>query len=129
MLGWPKIYKLAHAFPWEYSYRRLQLAQLLGQLGVFLTWVSSTSTSTSASGGAVASQGCARASAAVGLRRGLGGPSVSRHSFVEGHASDMVLNLVGRKMWDRMFGIGAIIGYLATMVVVTPMIVTITSTA
>jgi hypothetical protein len=29
---------LAHAFPWEYSYKRLTLAQLLGQLGGFLTW-------------------------------------------------------------------------------------------
>jgi hypothetical protein len=36
-LGWPKICKLAHAFRWEYSYKKLKLAQLLGQLGVFLT--------------------------------------------------------------------------------------------
>ena len=36
MLGWPKRCKLAHAFLWEYSYKRLKLAQLLGQLGVFL---------------------------------------------------------------------------------------------
>ena len=35
--GWPKRCKLAHAFLWEYSYKRLKLAQLLGQLGVFLT--------------------------------------------------------------------------------------------
>jgi hypothetical protein len=28
---------LARAFRWEYSYQRLKLAQLLGQLGVFLT--------------------------------------------------------------------------------------------
>jgi hypothetical protein len=28
---------LAHAFRWEYSYKRLELAQLLGQLGIFLT--------------------------------------------------------------------------------------------
>jgi hypothetical protein len=28
---------LAYAFLWEHSYKRLQLAQLLGQLGVFLT--------------------------------------------------------------------------------------------
>jgi hypothetical protein len=28
---------LAHAFLWEYSYKTLKLAQLLGQLGVFLT--------------------------------------------------------------------------------------------
>jgi hypothetical protein len=34
--------KLAHAFRWEYSYRRLKLAQLLGQLGVFLTCCSPT---------------------------------------------------------------------------------------
>ena len=35
--GWPKRCRLAHAFLWEYSYKRLQLAQLLGQLGDFLT--------------------------------------------------------------------------------------------
>jgi hypothetical protein len=29
---------LAHAVLWEYSYERLELAQLLGQLAVFLTW-------------------------------------------------------------------------------------------
>ena len=29
--------ELAHAFLWEHSYKRLKLAQLLGQLGVFLT--------------------------------------------------------------------------------------------
>ena len=37
MLGWPRRWKLAHAFPWEHSYKGLELAQLLGQLGVFLT--------------------------------------------------------------------------------------------
>jgi hypothetical protein len=37
VLGWPKRRKLAHAFLWEYSYKRLQLAQLLGQLGIFRT--------------------------------------------------------------------------------------------
>jgi hypothetical protein len=36
--GWPKRCKLAHAFLWKYSYKGLKLAQLLGQLGVFLTW-------------------------------------------------------------------------------------------
>jgi hypothetical protein len=35
--GWPKRCKLAHAFLWAYSYKRLELAKLLGQLGVFLT--------------------------------------------------------------------------------------------
>jgi hypothetical protein len=40
VLGWHKRCKLAHAFLWEHSYRRLQLAQLLGQLGVFLTFTS-----------------------------------------------------------------------------------------
>ena len=35
--GWPKRYKLAHAFPWEYSYKRLTLAQLLGRLGALRT--------------------------------------------------------------------------------------------
>ena len=37
VLGWSKRHKLAHAFRWEYSYIRLKLAQLLGQLGIFLT--------------------------------------------------------------------------------------------
>ena len=31
-LGWPKRCQLAHAFRWECGYKRLQLAQLLGQL-------------------------------------------------------------------------------------------------
>jgi hypothetical protein len=38
VLGWPKRCKLAHAFLWGYSDKRLKLAQLLGELGVFLTW-------------------------------------------------------------------------------------------
>ena len=37
VLGWPKRCELAHAFRWEHSYKRLKLAQLLGQLGAFLT--------------------------------------------------------------------------------------------
>ena len=37
VLGWPKRCKLAHAFLQEYSHKRLKLAQVLGQLGVFLT--------------------------------------------------------------------------------------------
>jgi hypothetical protein len=37
VLGWPKRCRLAHVFLWEYSYKRLELAQVLGQLGVFLT--------------------------------------------------------------------------------------------
>jgi hypothetical protein len=32
VLCWPKICKMAHAFLWEYSYKRLKLAQLLGRL-------------------------------------------------------------------------------------------------
>jgi hypothetical protein len=35
--GWPKICKLAHAFRWEYSYKRLKVAQLLDHFGIFLT--------------------------------------------------------------------------------------------
>ena len=42
MLGWPNRRKLAHAFLWEYSYKRLQLARLPGQLGGFLTLMKST---------------------------------------------------------------------------------------
>ena len=37
VLGWPNICKLVHALPWEYSYKGLKFAQLLGQLGVFRT--------------------------------------------------------------------------------------------
>jgi hypothetical protein len=37
VLGCPKRCKLAHAFLREYSCKRLKLAQLLGQLGVFFT--------------------------------------------------------------------------------------------
>jgi hypothetical protein len=37
VLGWARRCKLAHAFLWEYSDKRLKLAQLLGQLSVFLT--------------------------------------------------------------------------------------------
>ena len=37
MLGWPRRYKLNHAFLCRYSYKRLKFAQLLGKLGVFLT--------------------------------------------------------------------------------------------
>ena len=39
VLGRPGRRKLAHAFLWECSYKRLKLAQLLGQLGVVLTWM------------------------------------------------------------------------------------------
>jgi hypothetical protein len=39
VLGWPERCKLAHALLWEYSYKRLKLAQLLCQLRVFLTSV------------------------------------------------------------------------------------------
>ena len=39
VLGWPKRRKLAHAILWEYGYKRLKLARLLGQLGAFLTCV------------------------------------------------------------------------------------------
>ena len=38
VLGGPKRSKLAHAFLWEYSRKRLELAQLLRQLGACLTW-------------------------------------------------------------------------------------------
>ena len=35
--GWPKWCKLAQTCLWEYSYKRLRLAQLLGQLGRFFS--------------------------------------------------------------------------------------------
>ena len=37
VLGWPRRCKLARPFMWEYSYKRLKLAQPLDQRGVFLT--------------------------------------------------------------------------------------------
>ena len=37
VLGWPRRCGLAHAFLWEHSCKKLKLAQLLGQRGVFLT--------------------------------------------------------------------------------------------
>ena len=37
VLGWPKRCKLARVFLWDYSYKGLELAQLLGRLGVSLT--------------------------------------------------------------------------------------------
>jgi hypothetical protein len=37
VLGGPRRRKLAHAFLWEYIYKRLKLAQLLGRHGVSLT--------------------------------------------------------------------------------------------
>jgi hypothetical protein len=37
VLGWCRRCKLARALKLEYAYKRLKLAQLLGQLGVFLT--------------------------------------------------------------------------------------------
>jgi hypothetical protein len=36
-LGWPKKCKSPCTREWEHSYDRLKLAQLLGQLGIFLT--------------------------------------------------------------------------------------------
>ena len=47
LLGWPKICKLARASLWEHSDKRLKLAQLLGQLGGFLTLGSSLSRASS----------------------------------------------------------------------------------
>jgi hypothetical protein len=47
--GWPERCQLAHAFLWQYSDKRLKLAQLLGQLGVFLTWLAPPSRSCSPS--------------------------------------------------------------------------------
>ena len=49
MLGWPKRWSLAHALPWESSAKRLKLAQLLGQLGVFITLSSVVAAATSRS--------------------------------------------------------------------------------
>ena len=39
VLGWSQRCKLAYVFLWEYSYKRLKLAPLLGQLVAFLTRV------------------------------------------------------------------------------------------
>jgi hypothetical protein len=37
VLGWPRRCGLAHAFLWEHSCKKLELAQLLGRHGVLLT--------------------------------------------------------------------------------------------
>ena len=68
MLGWPKICKLTDAFLWEYSYKRLTLAQLLGQLGFFLTWM------TWAPGPSAASATAAGGSWSRYVRKGAGSP-------------------------------------------------------
>jgi hypothetical protein len=41
-LAQPKRCKLTRAFPWEYSDKRLELAQLLDRHGVFLTFAAFT---------------------------------------------------------------------------------------
>jgi hypothetical protein len=35
LIGWPKLCKLAHAFRWEYSCKRLRLARLLANFASF----------------------------------------------------------------------------------------------
>jgi hypothetical protein len=65
--------KLAYAFLREYSYKGLKLAQLLGQLGVFLTWAGPgrrTAQSLRAGGGGGGGGGGAPQPAALsGVRR------------------------------------------------------------
>ena len=48
--GRPKRRKLAHAFLWEHSYKRLKLAQLLGQLSIFLSHLASSASESRRSG-------------------------------------------------------------------------------
>jgi hypothetical protein len=38
VLGWPGRCKFARTFLWEYSYKRVKLAQFLGQIGVFFAY-------------------------------------------------------------------------------------------
>jgi hypothetical protein len=45
---------LAQAFLREYWYKRLELAQLLGQLGVLLTWAHNPAPASAAAGGVAA---------------------------------------------------------------------------
>jgi hypothetical protein len=52
--GCPKICESARAFPWERSYKRLQLAQLLGRHGVLLTCSRAARAAAAGSGGGVA---------------------------------------------------------------------------
>ena len=92
VLGWPKRCKLAHASLWEYSYKRLKLAQLLGQLGVSLTCSTSCRIS-----GAPPSQICAaNSTSSAGASWQLsawGDNSLSGHNSDE--ALDEVLNDLG----------------------------------
>jgi hypothetical protein len=44
--AWTKTCKLVHTFLWEYSDKRLKSARILGQLGVFLTFVTIPTTPT-----------------------------------------------------------------------------------
>jgi hypothetical protein len=70
-LGWPRRCKLAHAFLWEYSDERLNLAQFLGRLGVFLTLVRNAQTRPSCPG----FQAARALLLAVTSSRQLAGPS------------------------------------------------------
>ena len=73
VLGWPKRCKLARAFRWEYnSYKRLDLAQLLGQRGVFLTFACVAPTAASRRRSSAVPPDAAAASASGAARRYLG---------------------------------------------------------
>jgi hypothetical protein len=95
VLSWPKMCKLAHAFLWVYRYKRLKLAQLLGQLGVFLTWCGSDSASSSSSssqqplwwpGGRAQTKACCQRLARTCSAPGARSDPLS-HGQGEGHTS------------------------------------------
>ena len=73
----PKRCRLAHAFLWGYSYQRLKLAQLLGQLGAFLTCAAATSTAATCGPPTRFSAACyfsgRQGAASRGRQRSLGG--------------------------------------------------------
>ena len=69
--GWPKRRELAHTFRWEYSYEVLKLAQLLGQLGVFLTFaISGLRSSVSLAAQSVSFSSCSTPSCVVARTTG-----------------------------------------------------------
>ena len=93
--GRPRRCKLARAFLWEYSDKSLKLAQLLGQLGVFLTWSSAAAWNPprpppSAARGATPAGGAAAAAARRRVKRGwgagaaAGGGALAASSAAEG---------------------------------------------
>jgi hypothetical protein len=82
VLVWPKRCKLAHAFLWEYSDKGLKLAQLLGQLGVFLTWMPTVNSNSTGSVGSAAALAASSSQSSACVRTGR--PSTRRMTLPTG---------------------------------------------